>query len=169
MKKIILTFLGVFFFTGIAQADVCMKIMRKEHWMSAWKQSDINKLTTEEFREYEARTRPFDIVAVYQANRCSTQPPVQDPSSDMITVVVYGLAFEDALQYQDSYYDYSGELDPDTGEDVVYLKREHKFKIAYENLPGPLKKLFASSSYVTFQWGDIRRFLENKQTGVIGE
>ena len=169
MKKIILTLLGVFFFTGIAQADVCMKIMRKEHWMSAWQQSDINKLTTEEFGEYEARTRPFDIIAIYQANRCSTPPPVQDPSSDMITVVVYGLAYEDALQYQDSYYDYSGELDPDTGEDAVYLKREHKFRIADGNLPGPLKNLFDSSSYLTFQWGDIRGFVENKQAGVIGE
>ena len=52
MKKIIFVLLGVFLFTGIAQADVCMKIMRKDHWMSAWKQSDIIKLTPEVWDEY---------------------------------------------------------------------------------------------------------------------
>ena len=169
MKKIILTLLGVFLFTGIAQADVCMKIMRKEHWMSAWKQSDINKLTDEELQEYETRTRPFDIVAIYQGYQCSTPPAVQDPTSKMITLYIYGLDYEDALRYRDSYSDFTGELDPDTGEAAVYLKREHKFRIANGNLPGPVKNLFDNNSYHTFQWEDIRRFLENKRTGVIGE
>ena len=126
----------MFIFTGVAQADVCMKVMRKEHWMSGWEQSDINKLTVEELHEYEARTRPFDIVAIYPAHRCSTPPAEQDPASAMITVVIYGLDYEVALQYQDSYYDYTGELDPDTGEAAVYLKREHKFRIADGDLPG---------------------------------
>ena len=31
------------------------------------------------------------------------------------------------------------------------------------------KNLFDNNSYLTFQWGDIRRFLENKRTRVIGE
>ena len=169
MKKIILALLGVFLFTGIAYADVCMKIMRKEHWMSAWDQSDIDRLSTEEFREYDARTRPFDIVAVYPAHRCSTPPPVQDSTSALITVVIYGLEYEDALQYQDAYHDYTGELDPDTGEALVYVKREHKFRIASGDLPGPVRNLFDNNSYLTFQWEDIRGFVENKQTGVIGE
>jgi len=169
MKKIILALLGVFLFTGIAHADVCMKIMRKEHWMSAWQQIDINTLAAEEIQEYEARTRPFDIVAIYQGYQCSTPPAVQDPTSAMITVVISGLDYEDALQYQDSYYDFTGELDPDTGEAAVYLKREHKFRIANGNLPGPVKNLFSNNSYLTFQWEDIRGFVENKRTGVIGE
>ena len=169
MKKIILPILGVFLFTGVAQADVCMKIMRQEHWMSAWKQSDLNKLTSEELREYDARTRPFDIVAIYQGYQCSTPPPVQDPTSAMITVVIYGLDFEDALRYRDSYYDYTGEPDPDTGEAAVYLKHEHKFRIADGNLPGSVKNLFNNNSYLTFQWKDIRRFVENKRTGELGE
>ena len=169
MKKIILALLGVFLFSGIAQADVCLKIMRQEHWMSAWKQSDINKLTPEELRKYEARTRPFDIVAVYHADQCSSPPTEQDPSSAMITLVVYGLDYEDALRYQDPYYESSGETDPDTGEDAVYLKREHKFRIADGKLSGQLKNLFNNNSYLIFQWEDIRRFLENKRTGAMGE
>ena len=169
MKKIIPTLLGVFFFTGIAQADVCMKIMRKDHWMSAWEQSDINKLTEEELREYEARTRPFDIVAIYRGYQCNALPEEQDPTSEMITVVIYGLDYEDAVQYQDSYYDFTGELDPDTGEAAVYLKRQHKFRIADKSLSGPVKNLFDNNSYFTIQWEDIRGFVENKRTGVIGE
>ncbi len=169
MKKFILTFLGIFLFTGIAHADVCMKIMRKEHWMSAWQQSDINKLSAEELQEYEARTRPFDIVAIYKAAQCSTPPSVQDPTSAMTTVVIYGLDYEDALKYQDSYYDFTGEPDPDTGEPAVYLKREHKFSLADGNLPGPVRNLFDNNSYLTFQWEEIRGFVENKQTGIIGE
>lgn len=169
MKKIILALLGVFLFTGIARADVCLKIMRKEHWMSAWKQSDINRLTPEELREYEARTRPFDIVAVYEADQCSTPPTVQDPASAMITVVIYGLSYEDALRYQEPYYEYTGEMDPGTGEETVYLKREHEFRIADGKLSGPLQNLFRNNSYLTFQWEDIRRFIENKRTGAMGE
>jgi len=168
MKKIILTLLGVFLFTGIAQADVCIKIMRKDHWMSAWTQNDINKLTDEELREYEARTRPFDIVAIYQMNQCSTPPAVQDPTSAMVTVVINGLDYEDALRYQDSYYDFTGEPDPDTGKAAVYLKRQHKFRIANGNLPGP-ENLFDNNSYLAFQWEEIRGFVKNKQTGKIGE
>ena len=169
MRNLILTFLGVFLFTGIAQADVCMKIMRKEHWMSAWEQSDINKLTSEGLQEYEARTRPFDIVAIYRGEQCSMPPPVQDPASEMITVVIYGLDYEAALQYQDPYYDYTGGPDPDTGEAAVYLKRQHKFRIAGENLSGPVRNLFNNNSYLTFQWEEMRGFVENKQTGIIGE
>ena len=169
MKKIILTLLGIFLFTGIAQADVCIKIMRKEHWMSAWKQSDINTLTTEEFQEYEARTRPFDIVAIYRGEQCSMPPAVQDPTSEMITVVIYGLDYEDSLQYQDPYYDFTGELDLDTGESAVYLKRDHKFRIADGHLPESVRTIFNNNSYLSFHWGDIRGFVENKQTGIIGE
>ena len=167
MKKIILALLGVFLFTGIAQADVCLKIMRQEHWMSSWTQSDINKLSLEELQEYEARTRPFDIVAVYHADQCSTPPAEQDPASAMITVVIYGLDYEDALRFQDSYYDDTGEPDPDTGKPAVYVKRQHKFRVA--KLTGPIKNLFDNNSYLTFQWEEIRKFVENKQTGMIGE
>lgn len=169
MKKIILTLLGVFLFTGIAHADVCMKIMRQEHWMSAWKPSDINRLSPEELREYEARTRPFDIIAVYHADQCSTPPEVQDPTSTMITVVVLGLDYKDARKYQEPYYEYSGEIDPDTGEETVYVKREHKFRIAEGKLIGPLQNLFRNNSYLTLQWEDIGRFVENRRTGTLGE
>jgi len=169
MKKIIPALLGVFLFTGIAQADVCLKIQRKEHWMSGWTQGDINSLTPEGLREYEARTIPFDIVSVYRGYQCSTPPAEQDPASAVVTLYIRGLEFEEALQYQDSYYDFTGELDPDTGKAGVYLKRQHKFRIADENLPGQVKDLFDSSSYLTFQWEEIRVFVENKKTGVIGE
>ena len=169
MKRVILTLLGVFLFTGIAQADVCLKIMRKEHWMSAWGQGDIARLTLEELREYEARTRPFDIVAVYPAYQCSTPPAVQDPTSAMITLYIYDLDHEDALRYQDSFYDLTEEPDPDTGEAAVYLKRQHQFRIADENLPVSIRDLFDRSSYLVFQWEEIRGFVENKQTGIMGE
>ena len=102
-------------------------------------------------------------------NQCSTPPPVQDPTSTMITVAINGLDYEDALKYQDSYYDFTGEPDPDTGKAAVYLKRQHKFRIVKGNLPGPVKNLFNNNSYLTFQWEDIRRFVENKRTGVLGE
>ena len=110
-----MTIVGIFLFTGIAQADVCLKIMRQEHWMSGLKQSEINRLSQEELREYEARTRPFDIVAIYRGQQCSNPPAVQDPTSATITVVVNGLDYEDALHFQEPYYDFTGKLDPDTG------------------------------------------------------
>ena len=169
MKRLIFTILGVFLFNGVAQADVCLKIQRQEHWMSFWKQSDIKRLTPEELREYEARTRPFDIIAVYHADQCSTPPVVQDPASATITVLIYGLEYEDALRFQGSYYDFTGEPDPDTGKPAVYLKRQHKFRLAKGKLPGPVKSLFDHNSYLTFQWEEIRGFVENKQPGRTGE
>jgi hypothetical protein len=169
MRKIILTVLGVFLFSGIAQADVCMKIQRQEHWMTGLDQRDIAKLNHEERLEYEARTRPFDVIVVYHADQCSIPPEVQDPTSAMITVVIYGLDYEDALRYQNSSYDLTGEPDSDTGKPTVNIKHQHKFRIANENLPGSLKSLFDHNSYLVFQWEEIRDFFENKETGVIGE
>lgn len=166
-KTILLTICFVLAFTGIAFADACFRIMRQEHWQSAWSQGTINKLAPEERQEYEARTRPFDIIDIYHGWQCAIPPAVQDPESKAITVVIYGLSYEDAVHYKNVYWDFTGEVSEE-GEPEVYIKRSSKFRIADGKLPGPAKTLFNNNSYLTFQWEDICGFVTNKLTELDG-
>ena len=174
MKKLtalILAMIVLVAFAGTAFADVCVEIRRAGTWLDDLKTNEVNSMINDGSltrEEYDARIQPYDIIDVYHDYKCPT-PAVITTGADSFSIIIKGLDYDLARRYLEHWNEFTGETDPETGEEITYIKRIRKFRVSNNNLPGPISAVVENDDYIVLQWSDIRGYVENKLTGSIGE
>lgn len=172
MRKAIFlaTIFALLIFAGTAAADVCVIVKRTGSWFDDHTQGQINQMInagviTQE--EYDARQMPFDVVVVYEPWRCSADNPADNP---LMAIMIRGtLDVATAQRYTEAWWDYTGELRVEDGLPERYVKRSRKFGFKKQNMPAALQNLIDNNGYLEVNWEDIRGYVEDKATGIVGQ